>query len=103
MKTFSFFLTNFDVLVGQSVGSFENKVYIKTKVPHDPSQIISGFAYFDTKIALGTELLLNIIKEFNNGDFRFKIIETKLEDVYFGSETKTTYSSATFTCENKIA
>ena len=55
MKTFSFFLTNFDVLVGQSVGSFENKVYIKTKVPHDPSQIISGFAYFDTKIAIGSK------------------------------------------------
>lgn len=78
---FSHDLTNLDCLQGQVTGKSDTKLYIRAVVPHDPDIAVFGFAFWETaKLAvLGADVTISILKEFDDGDYRFRIESIKEE------------------------
>lgn len=78
---FSHDLTNLDCLQGQVTGKSDTKLYIRAVVPHAPDIAVYGFAYWETSrlAAIGADVTVCPIKEFNDGDFRFRIESIKEE------------------------
>ena len=71
--SFSYDLTNIDSLFGQVIGIKGDKVFIRASVPHSYDVQVFGFAYYQTTAAIGSTVSVSIVKEFPDGQFRFRV------------------------------
>lgn len=72
-RFFSHDLSNFDALEGTVTGKNANRLFIRASVPHDPDVFIYGFSFWETAqmVPIGAKAIVSIVKEFNDGEFRF--------------------------------
>lgn len=73
MRYFSYDLTTIDSLRGQVIGHQADRVFIRAQVPHDTAVTVFGFAFFQATVAIGSTVEVAIVKEFPDGEFRFRI------------------------------